>query len=441
MLKAIMDEPDLLKEEEELDDEMDELEDMADPLSLVKVGLTESLNGTSDEDDSDSSNEDDSDPSKHQCSECQAFFSTSKNLKQHFRLSHQNQCYWTCFDCGAVFNDVELFKLHLIKLHKVTKEVFSLDDPQENPVLCPKYTMEVNIQTCPECSMQFGSKVSLNIHRLKRHISKTSAKNVPCPVCQEEAADLTAHVRKEHNIDGVVCPQCGKILSKTCTLNRHLEQVHLNLQIHKPAKCDQCGKVFSKKGHLDRHIRTIHMGIKETSEPCPYCGKIFSTKSSLEPHIQMVHQGVRRACPECGKVLSDLWKHMRTVHGFYRRKAKIPKDSLDIQSVNDILPSSPTPSEITIKPKKRASSGSPISMSPTFEMPSHIQALVSKAMNTSPTPPKLSKRRPFLAEPIYDGLEIDATNLEEAMLTPSVKITKIRSTNSAKGKMNQVSHK
>lgn len=154
-----------------------------------------------------------------------------------------------------------------------------------------------------------------------------------------------------------------------------------------------------------------------------------------------VHQGVRRACPECGKVLSDLWKHMRTVHGFYRRKAKIPKDSLDIQSVNDILPSSPTPSEITIKPKKRASSGSPISMSPTFEMPSHIQALVSKAMNTSPTPPKLSKRRPFLAEPIYDGLEIDATNLEEAMLTPSVKITKIRSTNSAKGKMNQVSHK
>ena len=51
--------------------------------------------------------------------------------------------------------------------------------------------------------------------------------------------------------------------------------MHLNLQIHKPAKCDDCGKMFSKKGHLDRHVRTIHMGIKDNSEPCPYCGKVF----------------------------------------------------------------------------------------------------------------------------------------------------------------------
>ena len=42
----------------------------------------------------------------------------------------------------------------------------------------------------------------------------------------------------------------------------------------------------------------------------------------------MVHRGVRRECPECGKVLSDLWKHMRTVHGLYRRRAKIPKDQI-----------------------------------------------------------------------------------------------------------------
>lgn len=41
----------------------------------------------------------------------------------------------------------------------------------------------------------------------------------------------------------------------------------------------------------------------------------------------MVHKGVRKECEICGKVLSDLWKHMRTVHGQYRRKAKIPKDN------------------------------------------------------------------------------------------------------------------
>ena len=68
--------------------------------------------------------------------------------------------------------------------------------------------------------------------------------------------------------------------------------------------------------------------MKESSEPCPYCGKVFSTKSSLEPHIEMVHKGVRKECEVCGKVLSDLWKHMRTVHGQYRRRTKIPKDGL-----------------------------------------------------------------------------------------------------------------
>ena len=93
------------------------------------------------------------------------------------------------------------------------------------------------------------------------------------------------------DVEGVVCPHCCKLLSKKCTLNRHIEQVHLGLQIFKPAKCEECGKVFSKKGHLDRHVRTIHMGMKDESEPCPHCGKIFTTKSSLEPHIEAVHKG------------------------------------------------------------------------------------------------------------------------------------------------------
>ena len=46
----------------------------------------------------------------------------------------------------------------------------------------------------------------------------------------------------------------------------------------------------------------------------------------MEPHIAMVHEGVRKKCEICNKVLSDLNKHMRTVHGTYRRKAKIPKE-------------------------------------------------------------------------------------------------------------------
>lgn len=133
-------------------------------------------------------------------------------------------------------------------------------------------------------------------------------------------------MRRHHNVEGIVCPHCANIFSKKCTLNRHIEQVHLNIQIHKPATCPQCNKIFSKKGHLDRHIKIIHRGIKDFSDPCPYCGKVFTTRASLDPHIAMVHEGVRKKCSICNKVLSDLNKHMRTVHGTYRRRAKIPKD-------------------------------------------------------------------------------------------------------------------
>ena len=110
--------------------------------------------------------------------------------------------------------------------------------------------------------------------------------------------------------------------------------------------------------------------MKEESQPCPHCGKIFSTKSSLEPHIMMVHKGVRKKCPDCGKVLSDLWKHMRTIHGHYRRRVKIPKEEALMQmsslttsaeeDSNDAL--SPTQTIISTPPplKKLSNKSTPV---------------------------------------------------------------------------------
>ena len=106
-------------------------------------------------------------------------------------------------------------------------------------------------------------------------------------------------------------------------MNRHIEQVHLGLQIFKPAKCEECGKVFSKKGHLDRHVRTIHMGMKDESEPCPHCGKIFTTKSSLEPHIEAVHKGKvpgvcgRTSNPFFYRVKGSSWAGFAAAHPIF----------------------------------------------------------------------------------------------------------------------------
>lgn len=305
------------------EEEEEEDEDGYDPLSLVSVGLDE------DEDDMEEDEDDLSFEEKNNeasCTFCSESFSNRKLLNNHILSVHQKACSVACQYCGRVLSDADSYKRHLNNVHQVNIPELNSSSTKLSKAkkLKPVFSIPSLVKKCPDCDQQFATKTTLNIHRLKVHVA--GLQNLPCPQCGQEAADLTSHMRRHHNVEGIVCPHCANIFSKKCTLNRHIEQVHLNIQIHKPATCPQCNKIFSKKGHLDRHIKIIHQGIKDFSDPCPYCGKVFTTRASLEPHIAMVHEGVRKKCSICNKVLSDLNKHMRTVHGTYRRRAKIPKD-------------------------------------------------------------------------------------------------------------------
>ena len=183
-----------------------------------------------------------------------------------------------------------------------------------------------------------------------------------------------------------------------------------------------------------------------------------------------VHKGVRKECPECGKVLSDLWKHMRTVHGHYRRRAKIPKDALDSKSVDKILSTDSDRSSSTdldpippkpaakrtkaaraskpAKPAKipkvssvfplssgnspsRSSSDSPSPPAPHFldskaMLPLHIQKLVDNAMMANKEVGVVHDEDDDEDDEEEEESIPAPTNLgEELMLTPSVKIMKI----------------
>ena len=185
----------------------------------------------------------------------------------------------------------------------------------------------MDIFKCGECNDVFINKKDLNLHRLSTHIANLV--KVPCPHCNVYYDDLEQHMQATHGATGPVCPYCAAVGKRSWALKLHIEQVHLNIQIHKPASCPICKKIFVKKGHMERHIKMVHEGIREGSEPCRYCGKELCNKAALEKHEAMVHEGVREECPLCHKVLCDLYKHMRLVHGTYQRKAKLPRDCLD----------------------------------------------------------------------------------------------------------------
>jgi len=300
-----------------------------DPLCLVSVGLDDDEDVDEDEEELSFDGEQIDDINSN-CPFCTKLFTNRQQLNRHIRTVHQKSCSVTCQFCGIILSDDQAYRKHVATVHKIgTSQNSQLGKPENASIkgsLAPVLSIPSLVRKCPDCEQQFANKTTLNIHRLKVHVAGLT--QMPCPQCDQKCNDLTAHMRRVHDVQGIVCPHCANIFSKKCTLNRHIEQVHLNIQIHKPATCPDCGKIFSKKGHLDRHRKIIHQGIKDYSDPCPYCGKVFTTRASLEPHIAMVHEGVRKECPVCKKVLSDLNKHMRTVHGTYRRKAKIPKEAI-----------------------------------------------------------------------------------------------------------------
>ena len=147
---------------------------------------------------------------KHRCTICKSFFLSAAHLESHIETSHKNKCAWTCQHCSAIFSDVEMFKLHLVKQHKVwdrrwrrsscpsfpsmykscslpfqsNKEIFTLEDPSRNPLLDPAMSVPEGLDSCPECNLQFLDSNSLNLHRVRKHSAKPQAANLPCPICQ-----------------------------------------------------------------------------------------------------------------------------------------------------------------------------------------------------------------------------------------------------------------
>ena len=91
--------------------------------------------------------------------------------------------------------------------------------------------------------------------------------------------------------------------------------------------------------------------------------------------------GVRRECKICGKVLSDLWKHMRTVHGQYRRKVKIPKDEVFGSPSNSTAAPLPTVAETTSISDKTFEQIN--SKSPSPELPDMLTNVPDMKTNTS----------------------------------------------------------
>jgi hypothetical protein len=120
-----------------------------------------------------------------------------------------------------------------------------------------------------------------------------------CPKCSygsENAAHLKRHILQVHEKANVVCPICGKVVSRADKLKGHMRLHNTPGPSHpQPHECRVCGKTFPANWRLQKHIRAVH-------EPdhvvlCRLCDLTFSSKSNYDRHIQTIHNGEKRPNP------------------------------------------------------------------------------------------------------------------------------------------------
>ena len=114
------------------------------------------------------------------------------------------------------------------------------------------------------------------------------------------------------------------------------------------AVCSECSRGGYTEMTLRMHLQDMHNYL-----PCKACRKIYPGEAGLKEHRCPLQN---LTCDKCPKKFGSLdgWKlHMRTVHGQYRRRVKIPKEKVvGADSKTVVVGSTPTKgsSDIEVSP-------------------------------------------------------------------------------------------
>ncbi|KAJ8264571.1 hypothetical protein GJAV_G00150830 [Gymnothorax javanicus] len=117
------------------------------------------------------------------------------------------------------------------------------------------------------------------------------------------------------------CDQCKFTSSTEQSLQRHIEQSHLQTvddgqQLEsgeKPYSCCECGQSFDLLCELRKHERTSHAG--EQPHCCSECGQSFSQLIGLKRHKQRHSRGRPYSCTHCDKTFcwfASLQRHTQS---------------------------------------------------------------------------------------------------------------------------------
>ncbi|XP_065065660.1 uncharacterized protein LOC135691653 isoform X1 [Rhopilema esculentum] len=276
---------------------------------------------------------------KHQCDQCQRWYSNKSVLEMHVITIHQGLRPFKCNMCKDTFNIQGLLLRHQRELHQM-----DVDLPEDQR----KYL-------CKEdgCGKKFSLQSDLNKHIFEH----TGVHPHQCKECNSyfsSSGNLGKHVRRIHrgvkiseskadsSDERFKCTLCEKVFSNAASLREH-GRIHTGERI----KCSKCSSTFVQRSGLRKHLRCLRCpGLKKEMEDrgedakpkiykrsrtwkCNECDKFFLGPSDLKAHSR-VHSGERPfTCSICGKSFTqpgNLTKHEKYVHGGEKRPKEIKRE-------------------------------------------------------------------------------------------------------------------
>lgn len=201
----------------------------------------------------------------------------------------------------------------------------------------------------------FGSEGSSDDSGSHKTNEDESEKRYVCPICDVvlfSPHDSTLHIRSHNNNitspehsqlstigKGFICSICGKVLSSSSSLDRHV-LVHSG---ERPFKCQICGFSFTTNGNMHRHMRT-HPNVNKTDNyesdaSSDSCGK---SSTSPPPTVSCKKRKVSRTNTEFNnnielspRLVSDLKRKSPDLEETKLRKIKTDlKQDLPSQTFN-----------------------------------------------------------------------------------------------------------
>ncbi len=254
--------------------------------------------------------------SKELCRDSQNIMTDSTEINPHPKNAKSSL---TCEICSRTLSAERHLKRHLQNVHKMKSfNIGSMEDHPDSRNVSKKAYRDSDLKC-----VEWDRTMSI-VRHLKRYLQNVHKKNIKDLKSKKDIPESKrkSYSNKKHPKNASpsrTCDKCGKMLSAERHLMRHLQSVH-KIQVNMKSKNGSNG--FKKATFESKNAKSRLTNSK--------WGKTISAKQHLKRHLQNVYRNqdsrkkiigsniakFRRACKECGKMLSsqNLQRHKDLVH-------------------------------------------------------------------------------------------------------------------------------